>query len=218
MRPTCPSRSVGLGRRAPVRPPIIGLLRSRCRLTALRRKRLKSLTGINGGAEKSLRPQRPSAPPFRGFFRRLVPRHLQNPLRFSAFGRFDLRSFFPLRFAGAAAQLLARPAPSLRLLLRRCASLRDRSVSCASAVPSAPSPNPASALSSAWRPSATLPGAGPTPPLRRIVLARSNSSTTAGRRPILLPELRCVRLCTTRLCITAICTVRPFRSASKTRP
>ena len=41
---------------------------------------------------RSLRPQRPSSPPLRGFFRDLVPRPLQNPLRFSAFGRFDLRS------------------------------------------------------------------------------------------------------------------------------
>ncbi len=40
----------------------------------------------------SLRPQRPSSPPLRGFFRDLVPRPLQNPLRFYASGRFDLRS------------------------------------------------------------------------------------------------------------------------------
>ena len=40
----------------------------------------------------SLRPQRPLSPPFRGFFRDLVPRPLQNPLRFSASCRFDLRS------------------------------------------------------------------------------------------------------------------------------
>ena len=118
MRPTCPSRSVGLGRRAPVRPPIIGLLRSRCRLTALRRTRLKSLTGINGGAEKSLRPQRPSAPPFRGFFRRLVPRRLQNSLRFSAFGRFDLRSFF--RSASPALRHSSSPAGRHDRRLRAC--------------------------------------------------------------------------------------------------
>ncbi len=41
---------------------------------------------------RSLRTQRPSSPPLRGFFRDLVPRPLQKPLRFCACGRFDLRS------------------------------------------------------------------------------------------------------------------------------
>ena len=56
----------------------------------------------------ALRPQRPSSPPLRGFFRRLVPRRLQNPLRFSAVhGSFVAHASAADAPAGSATAALA---------------------------------------------------------------------------------------------------------------